>query len=84
MNNVAPIDRWTAGHAAVGAFYGAVKAPWWMALSLGVGWEVAEIGLKARVPLLFPRPSQDTVINAVFDVAAVMLGWAIAQSFRRD
>lgn len=80
--NVAPVDRWTLAHAGFGAIYGLIKLPWWAALGLGFGFEILEIGLKRHVPAIFPRPRQDSVLNATFDVAAVMVGWGIGKALR--
>ena len=41
---------------------------------LAIGWEIIERRLKELRPDLFPHPSQDTPVNALFDVAAVILG----------
>lgn len=82
MINKAPVDRWTWAHGGVGAAYGLAKFPWWAALALGVGFELAEIELKKRVPIIFPDALQDTPANATFDVIAVMLGWAVGRKLR--
>jgi hypothetical protein len=69
-------DRFTIGHLAIGVLLGLVRAPWWVALPVAIGWELAENPLKDRFPKLFPHASHDTPANAVADVAAVTAGWA--------
>ncbi len=82
MINKAPVDRFTLAHGGVGAVYGLVRFPWWVALTLGVGWELVEIELKKRIPIIFPYASQDTLPNATIDVIAVMIGWAVGRKIR--
>jgi hypothetical protein len=75
------IDRFTIGHVAVGTLMGLGRIPWWGALTVAVGWEVLERGLKDSVPAAFPSATQDTTSNAVFDAMAMMLGWTAIQLF---
>ena len=51
------------------------RVPWWLALTLAVGWEFAERPLKNSFPRAFPNATQDTFANAFCDVLAVMAGW---------
>ncbi len=80
--NHSAIDRWTLGHAGVGLLYGVLKVPWWAATILAVGWEVVERPLKRNIPRMFPHASQDTFMNALFDVIAVMVGWGAGRLLR--
>lgn len=76
------LDRFTAAHFAIGVGYGLAGLPWYAALGLALGWELVEIPLKDHAPQVFPRSSQDTVPNAICDVAAVMAGWAAGRKMR--
>ena len=69
------VDRFTLAHGAAGVLLGLGRVPWWAALGLAVGWELAERPLKRAVPRIFPHASQDSLANATCDVLAVMLGW---------
>jgi hypothetical protein len=71
------IDRYTPAHAAVGFVMGIARAPWWLAVSTAVGWEVVESRLKQARPDLFHQPTEDTPENAVVDAAAWILGWGV-------
>lgn len=67
------LDRYTAAHAATGLAMGLARAPWPAMLVLAVGWEVVE-----RIkPEMFRQRTYDTAENAITDVAAVVLGWAV-------
>ncbi len=79
----APIDIWTGAHAAVGVFYGALGFPWQYALGAAALWEVVENPLKDRLPQVFPDACHDALANAVADVAAVMVGYALGRYWRR-
>lgn len=81
--NIRPIDVWTVGHVGAGMIYGALNVPWWGALLLGIAWEIVEIPLKVHWKQVFPVPRQDSVINATFDVAGVMVGWGLVQLFKQ-
>jgi len=78
-----PVDIWTGWHAAIGVAYGAVGVPWEYALSAAVLWEVVENPLKDRLPEIFPDACHDTLGNAVADVAAVMVGYALGRYWRK-
>lgn len=82
--NIWPIDIWTAGHVGAGMIYGALNVPWWRALLLGIAWEIVEIPLKTHWPGMFPVPRQDSVINATFDVAGVIVGWGLVRLFKES
>ena len=73
------LDRFTLAHAASGAVAGALKSPWWATLAGALLWELVERPLKNKYPEAFPNSSQDTVPNAICDVAAIMVGWGAAQ-----
>ncbi len=75
-------DKYTVAHAASGALISLGtrgRASFWTVLALAAGWEILERGLKATFPSMFPYASQDSLQNAVVDVAAVMLGWWLAE-----
>ena len=78
--NVAPVDRFTLGHGAMGLMLGLWGMPWYWALISGIGFEVAEIGLKRIAPGVFPVGTQDTWANATFDTGAWMAGWAAGKA----
>lgn len=77
--NHQPIDRFTLGHLAMGVVLGAAGAPFPLAIGVAVGWEFAEVPLKKSFPQLFPHPSQDTLVNAVLDAVAVLVGWGVVR-----
>lgn len=79
--NGGPFDRFTLGHAAFGTILGLGRANFTTALALGVGVELLEVVLKDRFPDAFPSASQDTPINQIVDVAAVIAGWGLIQLF---
>jgi len=76
--NGAPVDRFTLGHALVGYLYGVAGLSVPLAFALAVAWELAERPLKRAHPEAFPHASQDSVPNALLDVVAVMVGYAVA------
>ena len=79
--NGAPFDRFTIGHAAVGVILGLTRVPWWAALGVAIGWELIERPLKRHVPKLFPHATQDTLPNALVDIAAMFTGWGVIAMF---
>lgn len=78
------LDRFTIGHGAVGVLMGLGRMPWWGALTVAIGWEFVERGLKEAIPAAFPNATQDTTSNAIFDSMAMMLGWTAVQLFPPD
>lgn len=72
-------DRFTFAHAGVGAVLGYLRAPWWTTMGFALAWEIVERPLKDNYPGVFPNATQDTVPNAITDVAAVMVGWALTR-----
>lgn len=78
------VDRFTIGHAAVGVIMGLARAPWWFAIPVAIGWELVETPLKRRVPQIFPRSTADRPVNAFFDAAAMIGGWAAMRAFPAD
>jgi hypothetical protein len=74
------VDRFTLVHASIGLVYGLVGLHALVALALAIAWEVAENPLKAHLPRFFPHATQDTWRNAIGDVVAVMIGWALARA----
>jgi hypothetical protein len=79
--NKAPVDRYTAGHFAVGFSLGLARFPWWAALLTTIAWELSENTLKRYVPRAFPAPTQDTLANSALDSVAFMAGWAATKLF---
>lgn len=71
------IDRYTLAHAAVGVAMGLIRAPWWVTVAAAVGWELVENPLKRAYPDAFAQKTVDTPDNAITDIAAWILGWAI-------
>ena len=47
-------------------------------LIVAIGWEIVEPMAKDWNPDIFPNPSKDSTKNKVFDVAAMVGGWALA------
>lgn len=79
-----PIDRYDLGHYSIGILLGLARVPWWAALGIAVGWELAEDRIKDAVPQLFPRPIDDTFANSALDVAFWMAGWATIKMLPPD
>lgn len=77
--NQTAIDRFTAGHAAVGLLLRLGRLPWWAALAIAVGWEVIETPIKNAMPRAFPFPTADSFANAATDVVAVMTGYGLGR-----
>jgi hypothetical protein len=82
--NQAGIDRFTAGHAAIGALLGAAGVRAELAAITAIGWELAESPLKARFPQIFPHASPDSAQNALLDVGAWMLGYMIGRALQNS
>jgi len=80
--NQSALDRYTAGHAAVGVVYGALGLSLLSTAALAVAWEVLENPLKDNFPLVFPQASHDSLANAGADVVAVLVGWAAHRAMR--
>lgn len=80
INHVA-IDRFTFVHFFIGIAYGLLGFEFWLAFLLALAWEIIENPLKFNFPVVFPRGTADTIQNAIFDIAAVMLGWALIVRF---
>ena len=78
--NIAPIDTFTLGHAAVGSLLGLLGLRAGEALIFAVGWEMAERPLKVRYPTFFPRHTQDSPTNSIVDVVATMIGWWVGST----
>ena len=75
--NHGPVDRWTAGHVAVGVGLGLFRVPWWAALGTALIWELVENPLKKHVFRSMVGSTQDTFINSAVDVVALMAGWGV-------
>lgn len=79
----AVLDQYTVAHGSVGVLYGTLtNMPWWLALTLAVGFEVIENPLKDEFPELFPDAKHDRLPNAAADVAAVMFGFWLGRKYR--
>lgn len=83
-------DRYTLAHVGIGAGYGVLGAPWWLALLLTLGWEAIEDPLKRIRPSWFyvdpetGQPRFDTMRNRLGDVAGVMAGWSAVRILSRQ
>lgn len=75
--NQRAVDRYTLVHAGVGWLVGKAGVPWRVALTWAVAFELLEDELKDKAPQLFPRPSHDSTVNKVADVAAFLGGYAL-------
>lgn len=73
--NKKPLDRFTVGHAAFGYLLAGARVPNLMAIGTIVGWEIVERYMKRERPEWFPNPSQDTFLNASFDIMAALSGY---------
>lgn len=69
------VDRYTVAHFATGVGLGVARLQWWQALIFAVGWEIVETPLKRAIPKAFPYHSEDSLANALGDVAGMMAGW---------
>ena len=81
--NTAPLDRFTAAHAAMGIAAAAMGVPLPAVLVIAVGWEVLEQPLKRKFPGRFPNPNPDSTKNAVWDINATVIGYAAGETMRR-
>jgi hypothetical protein len=77
LPNVAHVDVFTLGHAALG--FGAARLGVSLAAAavLAIGFELMEDRLKTQFPVIFPRASPDSKPNALTDVLAVVAGHVI-------
>lgn len=73
--NHATVDRFTLGHVAIGVIMGLVNVPPTWAWAVAIGWELLERPLKKNIPEIFPHPEQDTLPNAIGDIAAMLIGY---------
>ena len=84
--NYYAFDRFTFGHAAIGAGLGRVGAPFWATALFAVGWEIAERPLRVRGVLQMRAPDsylgQDTAENALWDAMSMMGGWWLGNQWR--
>jgi hypothetical protein len=80
--NQAPIDRFSIGHAVIGAGLGWAGVRPELALGSAVAWELIESPLKATYPAIFPHASPDSRANALFDVGAWIAGYYLARALR--
>jgi hypothetical protein len=77
LANQEALDRFTLVHLGVGYLVGRAGVPWRVALTWAVAFELLEDELKDKMPTLFPRPSHDSTVNKVADVAAFLGGYAL-------
>lgn len=83
--NIDPVDRFTAGHGAMGFMLGLWGMPWYWALGTSVAFELLEnLVFKPAFPRVFPVGKPDTLINASFDTGAWMTGWAVGRAIPGD
>lgn len=78
------LDSIFAVYGVTGALGGALTdVPWYWALLVAVGLEVAERVLKPAAPNLLPWPRQDTMRDSVLEVGSTMLGFGLGRTLRR-
>jgi hypothetical protein len=78
------VDFYTRIHFQFGVFLRSVNVALPHAVLASVLWEwIIEPHYKETQPELFPAPSQDSVLNRVFDTVAVAGGWYWANRERR-
>lgn len=72
--------------AAAGVLLGLSRAPWWLAIGIGVAFEVAysRAGLLIPAPGAFAHPGNDDWTHDVVDLAALMAGWAAVALLPED
>ena len=78
--NHATFDRFTIGHAAIGALMGLSRVPPGWAAAVAIGWEIVERPLKNALPSMFPHSTQDTPQNAVADALAMLAAYWFIRS----
>ncbi len=76
---VRAVDPGTFAYAGAGAAMRHFGAPWWAMIPAALAWELAERPLRRSFPKLFTHREQDTVPNAIVDIAAVVAGGALMQ-----
>jgi len=81
--NVAPIDRLSIIHTAIGVFYGLLRVPWYLTLGAAVTWEIVERQLKTHNPEVFAWPQQESFANSLMDVTVTMAGWSAVELTRQ-
>jgi hypothetical protein len=80
--NYYPFDRFSVLHAIGGAVMGLAGVRTDQALFIGAGWELVEPQLKEIDPKAFPNSTQDTLANALGDIACVMGGFLAGRLIR--
>ncbi len=73
------LDPFSLVHFGVGLGLGIFGFGLLPSIGIAVLWEVAEHLLKNCLPHAFVFPSQDTLVNAVGDVLATVVGWRVVQ-----
>jgi uncharacterized membrane protein len=82
--NIAPLDRFTISHFALGYLLGGARIPAMMAIGIIIGWEFIEKPLKDQFPKWFPNPTQDTLANTSLDVLAAVGGFYFHRHLERQ
>jgi hypothetical protein len=82
LSNQTAFDRYSFAHVGVGFLVGKAGVPWRVALTWAVAFELLEDELKDKAPALFPRPSHDSTVNKVADVAVFLAGYALGSPER--
>ena len=80
--NVAHLDAFTLGHAAIGFAAARMGASVASTVMFAVVFELVEDSLKVQFPAAFPRASADSKMNALTDVAAVLGGYLLGDRSR--
>jgi len=81
--NQTAFDRFTIAHFAMGVAMGVAGVPRLAALTVAIGWEIAERPLKRNFREAFPNPSQDSLQNATVDALAMTAGYCAASGGKR-
>lgn len=76
------VDPFTLVHAAVGVLFSALGLGLLPTVFIAALWEIAEHLLKNCIPDAFVFPSQDTLRNALGDIAATAAGWFLIRRAR--
>ena len=78
--NEAPVDRYTAIHALVGASGAQLGLSVMTVIGVAIAWEILETPLKNEFPQLFPSPAPDSLLNSAIDVGAAVAGYCLVRS----
>ena len=79
--NVAPFDRFTIAHVAIGVILGLNKMTPLGITTFAVGWEIVEQPLKRKFSGMFPVSSPDSLPNMTVDALSVIAGWGLIRLY---